>query len=174
MSTKVKPEPIKLDSIKKILEANIADARFPISEEDLADIKVEFSNSVKLMEKQVTSWLTDKDTLYKYIFIQGKAGTGKSTWLYYYAKKETLNGVNVQFDIINMNAEESGLGTEQLVRDNFLSKLLSEVEEQLYDCKDDIKKIVNNGEDHLHKYFVHDRFGDKKTKQLILFEMVVQ
>ena len=154
-------------SVKKILEASVVDARFLISEEDFENIKVEFSKSVVLMETSITTWLTDAENLQKYIFIQGRAGTGKSTWLHYYIQKKEFD--NIQFVILNMNEECSGLGTGALLRDNLLSKLLLDVKDQLFNCRDEIMQIVNTGYDSLYKCFLHDGYREKKTKQLIGF-----
>ena len=165
MSTNIKK--IEDYSVKRILEASVVDARFPISEVDFEKIKVDFSKSVMLMEESITNWLTDDENFYKYIFIQGKAGTGKSTWLHYYTKKEDFN--NIQFITLNMNEERSGLGTGALLRDNLLPKLLSDVQDQLLICKKEIMQIVNNGYNSLYKCFLHDGYRDEKTKQLIGF-----
>jgi hypothetical protein len=157
----------EVDSVKDILEASVVDARFLVSEEIFEKIKVEFSDSVETMEKSITSWLTDKENFHKYIFIQGKAGMGKSTWFHYYTKKTEL--ANIQFVTINMNEECTGIETDALLRDILLPKLVADVGKQLFDCKEEIKKIVNKGYNSLFKCFVNDGYIKEKTEQLIGF-----
>lgn len=90
-------------NLKQVFELNICDAEYKHNITDKQFEKHFLIKSIDLHKRlNLDSLIGDVNHSKKYIFIKGKKGTGKSTYIHFFTKEKSYRK-KYHFDIINMN-----------------------------------------------------------------------